>query len=115
MGMLFAKSIFASLEENFDTITSSLNEQQTTQIKAFMEMGSGIFIIACGIYLLILGLSAFGALQMWQNKYKGFSMYVVANACFIISNLISLNIFMAAIDAIFIYLYYKNTRALKRY
>ncbi|MBS1647848.1 MAG: hypothetical protein JST67_10955 [Bacteroidetes bacterium] len=114
MGMLFARNIFSALEENYDTITANFSEKQLEQVKKFMEMGSGKFIIICGVYLLIVGLSAFGAGQMWQKKYNGFVMYVAANACFLISNLISFNIFMAVIDGLFIYLYYKNTRALKR-
>lgn len=68
--LVFSKSIFAWLDDNFSVFSSNqqISEQQLQQIQKFMEMGSGKFIIACGIYLLVLGLSIFGAIQMYQNK-----------------------------------------------
>ncbi|MEO8760211.1 MAG: hypothetical protein ABI388_03775 [Bacteroidia bacterium] len=112
--LIFAKSIFVWLNDNYELLTSNpkITEQQIKQIQTFMEMGSGKLIIACGIYLLILGLSLFGAIQMYQNKYKGFIMYVTANACFLISNLTTGNFFMSIMDALFIFLYFKQSKAL---
>ena len=116
LGMLFAKSFFSMLEENMGTLASNpgISSDQIEQIQKLVEMGSGKFIIACGIYLLIIGLSFFGALQMWQNKYKGFVMYVIANSCFLISNVVSLNVFMSLLDALFIVLYFRNSKTLKK-
>jgi hypothetical protein len=116
MGMLFAKPMFNWLNENYELFTSNpqITEQQLQQIQKFMEMGSGKFIIACGIYLLIIGLSFFGALQMWQNKYKGFIMYVIANVCFLVSNIMAPNFLMAFLDILFIILYYMQSKALKK-
>ena len=116
MGMLFAKPVFEKLTESYDAFASnsSMSEAQLQQIQKLLEMGSGKFIIACGIYLLILGLSFFGALQMWQAKYKGFIMYIIANSCFLVSNIISLNIFMAMLDILFIVLYYVQSKGLKK-
>lgn len=114
LGMLFAKPFFEKLNESYDTIIASMSETQVKQIQMIMEFGSGKFIIACGAYLLILGLSFFGAWQMWQMKYKGFIMYLIANSCFLISNLISFNIFMSALDILFIVLYYRQSKALKK-
>ncbi|MEO8759409.1 MAG: hypothetical protein ABI388_00625 [Bacteroidia bacterium] len=112
--LIFAKSIFVWLNDNYELLTSNpkITEQQIKQIQTFMEMGSGKFIIACGIYLLVLGLSLFGAIQMYQNKYKGFIMYVIANACFLISNLTTGNFFMSIMDALFIFLYFRQSKAL---
>ena len=116
LGMIFAKPFFAKLNESYDTITttSGLSEAQLQQVQKILEFGSGKFIIACGIYLLVLGLSFFGALQMWQMKYKGFIMYLVANVCFLISNITTLNIFMGLVDILFIALYYVQSKALKK-
>ena len=116
LGMLFAKPMFSWLNENQEVFTSNpkITEQQLQQIQKFMEMGSSKFIIGCGIYLLIVGLSFFGALQMWQNKYKGFIMYVIANVCFLVSNLLAPSFFMAAMDLLFIVLYFRHSKSLER-
>ena len=116
LGMLLAKPMFSWLNDNYELFTSNpkITEQQLQQIQKFMEMGSGKFIIACGIYLLIIGLSFFGALQMWQNKYKGFIMYLIANVCFLVSNILAPNFFMAFIDVLFIILYFMQSKALKK-
>jgi hypothetical protein len=116
LGMLFAKPMFLWLSENQELFTSNpqINEQQLQQIQKFMEMGSNKFIIACGIYLLVIGLSFFGALQMWHNKYKGFIMYVIANVCFLVSNAFGGSIFMAAIDLLFIVLYLRHSKSLEK-
>ena len=113
---MFSKSIFAWLDDNFSVFSSNqqISEQQLQQIQKFMEMGSGKFIIACGIYLLVLGLSIFGAIQMYQNKYKGFIMYVIANACFLVSNATTGNFFMAIMDALFIFLYFRQSKSLEK-
>jgi len=114
--LVFSKSIFAWLDDNFSVFSSNqqISEQQLQQIQKFMEMGSGKFIIACGIYLLVLGLSIFGAIQMYQNKYKGFIMYVIANACFLVSNATTGNFFMAIMDALFIFLYFRQSKSLEK-
>jgi hypothetical protein len=116
LAMVFTKPVFAKLNESYDTLSSnsSISEAQLQQIQKILEFGSGKFIIACGVYLLILGLSFFGALQMWQMKYKGFIMYLIANVCFLVSNIITLNIFMAIFDILFIVLYYVQRKELKK-
>ncbi len=116
LGILFAKQMFGWLNENYEVFTSNpkISEQQILQIQKFMELGSGKFIIACGIYLLILGLSLFGAIQMWQNRYKGFIMYAIANICFFISNVMAPNFFMAFLDILFILLYFRHSKTLRR-
>ena len=114
--MLFAKPMFAWLHQNYSVLESNpqISEQQLEQIKTFMEKGSNPFIIACGILLLIVGLSFFGALQMWHNKYKGFIMYAIANVCFLASNIAGLSFFMAAIDVLFLVLYFRHSRTLEK-
>ncbi len=114
--LVFAKPMFAWLNENYELFTSNpkITEDQLQQIQKFMEIGSGKFIIACGIYLLVLGLSVFGAIQMYQNKYKGFIMYVIANACFLVSNATTGNFFMAIMDALFIFLYFRQSKSLEK-
>ena len=116
LGMIFAKPFFATLTESYDKLTSAsgLSDAQMQQVQKLLEFGSGKFIIACGIYLLILGMSFFGALQMWQMKYKGFTMYLIANVCFLVSNITTLNIFMALLDILFIALYYLQSKGLKK-
>jgi hypothetical protein len=116
LGMLMAKPLFAWLNTNQELFTSNpkITEQQLLQIQKFMEMGSNKFIIACGIYLLIIGLSFFGALQMWHNKYKGFIMYVIANSCLLISNAVGGGYLMAVLDLLFIILYLRHSKTLER-
>jgi len=114
--LLFAKPMFVWLNNNFPTLESNpqISQSQLDQIKAFMEKGSNSFIIACGILLLIIGMSFFGALQMWQNKYKGFIMYAIANVCFLVSNIAGGGYFMAAFDLLFLVLYYRHSKALEK-
>jgi hypothetical protein len=61
-----------------------------------------------------VGLSFFGALQMWQNKYRGFIMYLVANIYFLASNIVGSNFVMAAIDLLFILLYFRYSKTLEK-
>lgn len=114
--MLGAKPLFTWLNENIATLESNpqISETQLQQVKDFMAKGSASFIIACGIYLLIVGLSFFGALQMWQNKYRGFIMYLVANIYFLASNIVGSNFVMAAIDLLFILLYFRYSKTLEK-
>jgi hypothetical protein len=114
--LLFAKPMFVWLNENFATLESNpqISQAQLEQIKAFMEKGSNPFIIACGILLLIIGLSFFGALQMWHNKYKGFIMYAIANGCFLISNVFGKGYLMAAFDLLFIILYFRHSKSMEK-
>ncbi|MHB8260035.1 MAG: hypothetical protein ACYDCN_06370 [Bacteroidia bacterium] len=111
--MLLAKPLLEYLNENFDILTSNMSEAQIKQLQMLLDMGSGKLIIGCGIYLLILGLSFFGALQMWQAKYKGFIMYLIANTFFLLSNILSFNI-LSVFDALFIVLYYVRSKGLKK-
>ena len=113
MIMLLAKPFLEYLGENFDTLTPNLSETQISQLQMLMDLGSGKLIIGCGIYLLILGLSFFGALQMRQGKYKGFIMYLIANVFFLISNALQLNM-MLLFDILFIVLYFRQSKFLKR-
>jgi hypothetical protein len=114
MLMLCAKPFLIYLGENFDLLTSNMSESQVKQLQLFLDLGSGKLIIGSGIYLLILGLSFFGALQMKQRKYKGFIMYLIANFFFLLSNVVSLNILMSIFDIVFIALYFRQSKFLKR-
>ena len=114
MLMLLAKPFLEYLGENFDLLTSSMSEAQVRQLQMILDLGSGKLIIGSGVYLLILGLSFFGALQMRQGKYKGFIMYVIANIFFLLSNLFSLNILMSVFDVTFLILYFRQSKSLKR-
>ena len=111
--MLTIKPGLVFIEENQDTVTANLSEAQTKQLQLIMDMGGNKIIIGCGVLLLIIGLSLSGAIQMWQGKYKGFIIYVIANSCLLLSNLISFNLVFAAIDILFIVLYYKQSKFLK--
>ncbi|HXD93902.1 MAG TPA: hypothetical protein VNX01_11870 [Bacteroidia bacterium] len=115
-GMLIAKPIlFPWLNENYPfSDYPGMTEEWLEQIKKIIELGSNKFIIGCGIYLLIIGLSFFGALQMWQNKYKGFIMYSLANICFLVSNVAGRGYFMAAVDLLFIVLYLRHSKSLEK-
>lgn len=114
--LLFAKPMFVWLNENYSTLESNsqFSQAQLEQIKTFIEKGSSPFIIACGILLLIIGLSFFGTLQMWHNKYKGFIMYAIANGCFLISNVVGHSIIMASFDLLFIILYLRHSKSMER-
>jgi hypothetical protein len=113
MIMLMAKPLLEYLENNFDTLTASMSEVQVKQLQMLLDLGSGKLIIGSGVYLLILGLSFFGALQMRQGKYKGFIMYIIANAFFLISNILQLNL-LSIFDVLFIVLYFRQSKFLKR-
>ncbi len=112
--MLLAKPFLEYLGENFEVLTSNMSEAQVKQLQIFLDLGSGKLIIGSGTYLLILGLSFFGALQMKQGKYKGFIMYLIANIFFLLSNILSLNILMSIFDIVFIALYFRQSKFLKR-
>ncbi|HKC66872.1 MAG TPA: hypothetical protein VKG26_01450 [Bacteroidia bacterium] len=114
--MLFAKPLFVLLRDKLPELeeNAQIPEQQIEQLKIFLEKGSPSFIIACGVYLLVIGLSFFGAVQMWQNKYRGFVMYVGANLYFLISNAIGGVYLMAALDLLFIVLYFRHSKSLER-
>lgn len=116
LGMLFARPLFAKIRESYALLESNpdMSEKQLAQVQKFLSLGEGTFIILCGVYLLLIGLSFFGALQMWQMKYRGFIMYAAANLIFLTSNLIALNIVMAVVDILFLALYYGQSKYLKK-
>ena len=111
--MVSIKRTLAFIKENYDTVTANMSDAQTKQLQLIMDMGGNKIIIGCGVLLLIIGLSLSGAIQMWQGKYRGFIIYAVANLMLLISNLISFNLVFAAIDILFIVLYYKQSKFLK--
>jgi hypothetical protein len=112
--MLLAKPFLEYLGDNFELLTSNMSDAQVKQLQLFLDLGSGKLIIGSGVYLLILGLSFFGALQMKQRKYKGFIMYLIANVFFLVSNILSLNVLMSVFDIVFIALYFRQSKSLKR-
>lgn len=112
--MLLAKPFLAYLGENFSLLTSNMSEVQIKQLQMLLDLGSGKLIIGSGIYLLVLGLSFFGAMQMKQRKYKGFIMYLIANIFFLLSNVLSFNVLMSIFDIVFIALYFRQSKFLKR-
>jgi hypothetical protein len=116
LGMIFSKALFQTIEQSYTMLESSPNMDEKTlkQIQVLLEMGSGKFILICGGYLLIVGMSFFGALQMWQMKYRGFIMYAIANGFMLVSNSLQINIFGALLDLLFIGLYYRQSKFLVR-
>lgn len=116
LGMIFARPFYNWLNEHFSELESKsqLSETQLEQLKTLLEKGSSPFIISCGIFLLVVGLSFFGALQMWQNKYRGLVMYLVANMYFLVSNIVGGGFIMAAFDLLFIILYTRHVKSLER-
>ncbi|HXU27444.1 MAG TPA: hypothetical protein VN698_09455 [Bacteroidia bacterium] len=113
--MLMAKPFFIWLNDNYPfSSLPNMTEEKVQQLKVIMDIGSTTFIIACGICLLIIGLSFFGALQMWHNKYKGFIMYVIANGLFLITKMMSGNYLLAVIDLLFIILYFRHSKSLEK-
>ncbi|MGZ3863984.1 MAG: hypothetical protein ACXVPN_05560 [Bacteroidia bacterium] len=116
MGLIFAKpffsfmnNIYAQMENNPD-----VKEEQLAQLRKILEMGVGKFAVMCGIFLLIIGASFYGTVQMWQMRYKGFVFYAVANAMLLVSNAVQLNIFGIVVDVLFLSLYYFQSKNLKR-
>ena len=111
--MVSIKQALVFIKENYDTVTANMSDAQTKQLQLIMDMGGNKIIIGCGVLLLIIGLSLSGAIQMKQGKYKGFIIYVIANSCLLLSNIVSFNLVFVAIDIIFIVLYYKQSKFLK--
>ena len=63
LGLVFAKpffrfmtDIYAQLENNPD-----VKEEQLQQIQKLLELGVGKFAVMCGVFLLIIGASFYGA------------------------------------------------------
>lgn len=116
LGLIFAKpffgfmtNIYAQLQNNPDA-----KEEQLMQIQKLLEMGVGKFAVMCGVLLLIIGASFYGAVQMWQMRYKGFIFYAVANIMLLVSNAVQLNIFGIIMDVLFLSLYFWQSKALKK-
>jgi hypothetical protein len=116
MGLIFAKPLFNFIHELYFKMKDSpdVKDEQLEQIKKLLEMGVGKFAIMCGVFLLIIGASFYGAVQMWQLRYKGFIFYVVANSMILVSNAVQLNIFGLVIDCLFLGLYFYQSKALKK-
>lgn len=116
LGLIFAKPFFNFMTKVYLQLESnpSTKEEQLEQIKKLLEFGAGKFAIFCGIYLLVIGASFYGALQMWQMKYKGFIFYAVANSIILISNVAQINVFGIIMDCLFIGLYFWQSKSLKK-
>ena len=116
LGLIFAKPLFNFMTELYSKMQDSpdVKEEQLQQIQKLLEMGVGKFAIMCGVFLLIIGASFYGAVQMWQMRYKGFIFYVVANCMILVSNAVQLNIFGLVIDFLFLGLYFYQSKALKK-
>jgi uncharacterized protein YneF (UPF0154 family) len=116
LGLLFSKPFFSMLEKAKEQMEENpdVTEDQLKGINMLLDMGPGKFSIMCGVLLLIIGASFYGALQMWQGRYKGFIFYAVANSIMLVSNLVQLNIFGIIIDALFLGLYFWQSKNLKR-
>jgi len=116
MGLLFAKPFFNFMNNLYVQLKDNpdVKEEQLQQIQKLLEMGVGKFAIMCGVLLLIIGASFYGAVQMWQMRYKGFIFYAVANTMLLVSNAVQLNVFGIIIDCLFLGLYFWQSKALKK-
>lgn len=116
IGLIFAKPLFKLLNNLYAQMESSpdVKEEQLAQIKMILELGVGKFSLMCGVALLIIGASFYGAVQMWQMRYKGFVFYVVANVIMLVSNAVQFKISGIIIDVLFLSLYYFQSKHLKR-
>jgi len=116
MGLIFAKPFFSFMNNLYAQMESNpdVEPKQLEQIQKLLEMGVGKFAIMCGVFLLIIGASFYGTVQMWQMRYKGFIFYAVANAMLLVSNAVQLNIFGIVMDVLFLSLYYWQSKNLKR-
>lgn len=116
LGLIFAKPFFSFMTKIYSQLESNpdVKEEQLVQIRKLLEMGVGKFAIICGVFLLVIGASFYGAVQMWQMRYKGFIFYAVANGLMLVSNAVQLNIFGIIIDCLFLGLYYWQSKALKK-
>ena len=116
LGLIFAKPFFGFMTNIYAQLQNSpdVKEEQLLQIQKLLEMGVGKFAIMCGVFLLVIGASFYGAVQMWQMRYKGFIFYAVANTLMLVSNAVQLNIFSIIIDVLFLSLYFWQSKALKK-
>ncbi|MGZ3867074.1 MAG: hypothetical protein ACXVC6_13315 [Bacteroidia bacterium] len=116
IGLIFAKPLFKLLNNLYAQMESNpdVKEEQLAQIKMILELGVGKFSVMCGVLLLIIGASFYGAVQMWQMRYKGFIFYVVANVLMLVSNAVQLKISGIVIDVLFLLLYYIQSKNLKK-
>ena len=116
MGLLFAKPFFNFMNNLYVQLKDNpdVKEEQLQQIQKLLEMGVGKFAVMCGVLLLIIGASFYGAVQMWQMRYKGFIFYAVANTMLLVSNAVQLNVFGIIIDCLFLGLYFWQSKALKK-
>src|ERR1700751_3227625 len=116
LGLIFAKPFFNFMSNLYDQIKDNpdVKEKDLEQMQKLLEMGVGKFAIMCGMLLLIIGASFYGAVQMWQMRYKGFIFYAVANCIMLVSNAVQLNIFGIIIDVLFLSLYFWQSKALKK-
>ena len=116
MGLLFAKPFFNFMNNLYVQLKDNpdVKEEQLQQIQKLLDMGVGKFAVMCGVLLLIIGASFYGAVQMWQMRYKGFIFYAVANTMLLVSNAVQLNVFGIIIDCLFLGLYFWQSKALKK-
>lgn len=116
LGLIFAKPFFNFMANLYGQLQNNpdVKEEQLQQIQKLLELGVGKFAIMCGVFLLIIGASFYGAVQMWQMRYKGFIFYAVANTMLLVSNAVQLNIFGIIIDCLFLGLYFWQSKALKK-
>ena len=116
LGLIFAKPFFNFMTDIYAQLQSNpdVKEEQLMQIQKLLELGVGKFAIMCGVFLLIIGASFYGAVQMWQMRYKGFIFYAVANTMVLVSNAVQMNVFGIIIDVLFLSLYFWQSKALKK-
>jgi hypothetical protein len=116
IGLVFAKPFFGFMSKIYTQLQESpdAKEEQLMQIQKLLEMGVPKFAIMCGVLLLIIGASFYGAVQMWQMRYKGFIFYAVANTMLLVSNAVQVNVFGIIMDATFLLLYFWQSKALKK-
>jgi len=76
LGLIFAKTFFKFMNNLYVQMESNpdVKEEQLEQMKKLLEMGVSKFAIMCGILLLIIGASFYGAVQMWQMNMRNPSL-----------------------------------------
>lgn len=116
LGLIFAKPFFGFMTNLYVQLKDNpdVKERDLQQIQKLLEMGVGKFAVMCGVLLLIIGASFYGTVQMWQMRYKGFIFYAVANTLMLVSNAVQLNVFGIIMDVLFLSLYFRQSKALKK-
>ncbi len=116
LGLVFAKPLMNFMAKLYTQMEEApeVKEEQLQQMRQLLELGTVKFSLYCGVGLLLFATSFYGALQMWNLKYKGFIFYAIANGVLLISNSVQMNIFGVIMDALFLGLYFWQSKALKK-